>query len=391
MASDCEALTVDQYVRAASRTDQLRATGTVGFAMLGLFGGTGSLLAVAKKKQRDALSHPGYAEAVLEEIGDVLWYFAAIARRFRFELSDLAAAALVPGGVYREGGNSGLTLHALQAAQMETVDQPAPNFESSLLRLASAFALLSSELEAGTREVSRATVAEHLVTAMRCLVHAANDLGVTLEAAAIKNLGKIFDRWRGERGYPEPFDANMDPEEQLPRTMQIDIYERTVRDQVHVFQRSNGVFVGDRFSDDAVEGDDYRFHDVLHYAHVAVLGWSPVLRAQLRLKRRSDPKLDEVEDGARAVLIERGVTSWLFGQAQQLDFFDGVQRGGLPLDILKHVRQSVAGYEVERCPLWLWEEAILEGYKAFRFLQKHRRARISIDFPRRRLLIKGLG
>lgn len=58
--------------------------------------------------------------------------------------------------------------------------------------------------------------------------------------------------------------------------------------------------------------------------------------------------------------------------------------------MLKHVRQFVAGHEADRCPLWLWEEAILQGYAAFRFLQKNRRARITIDFARRRLRIKEL-
>lgn len=213
---------------------------------------------------------------------------------------------------------------------------------------------------------------------------------MTLEGAALKNLQKIFDRWPRERIYPPPSDEGMDAEEQLPRKMQIDVYERTVRGQVYVFQRSRGVYVGDRLTDNANEPDDYRFHDVFHYAYVAVLGWSPVIRALLRLKRKSDPKLDDAEDGARAILIEEGVTSWLFGQAQQLNFFDGVKRGGLPLDMLKHVRQFVSGYEADRCPLWLWEEAILQGYEAFRFLQKNRRARIGIDFAQRRLRIKEL-
>lgn len=191
-------------------------------------------------------------------------------------------------------------------------------------------------------------------------------------------------------GYPPAFDESNDAEEQLPRTMEVDVYERTVRGQVYVYQRSRGVYVGDRLTDNAMEPDDYRFHDVFHYAYVAVLGWSPVIRALLRLKRKSDPKLDDAEDGARAILIEEGVTSWLFGQAQQLNFFEGVKPGGLPLDMLKHVRQFVAGYEADRCPLWLWEEAILQGYAAFRFLQKNRRARIGIDFARRRLRIKEL-
>ena len=57
---------------------------------------------------------------------------------------------------------------------------------------------------------------------------------------------------------------------------------------------------------------------------------------------------------------------------------------------LDQMPQFVAGYESERCPLWLWEEAILQGYTAFRFLQEHRRGRVLIDFANRRLRIKEL-
>lgn len=390
MAEDFEALTVDQYVREAARTDQRKGPGTIGFTMLGLVGETGSLLAEAKKKQRDAASYLGYAEAVAEEIGDVLWYLAAVARRHRLALSDIAAAALVADGIYRAGDNAALSLHALQPAHMPLAKAPMPKFEHGLLGLAGEVGLLACEIDGAGQLGHRAAVAQRLVEIMRRLIQAATDSGVTLEGAAIKNLQKIFDRWPRERLYPAAFDEGKDAEEQLPRTMEIDVYERTVRGQVYVFQRSRGVYVGDRLTDNAIEPDDYRFHDVFHYAYVAVLGWSPVIRALLRLKRKSDPKLDDAEDGARAILIEEGVTSWLFGQAQQLNFFDGVKPGGLPLDMLKHVRQFVAGYEADRCPLWLWEEAILQGYAAFRFLQKNQRARIGIDFARRRLRIKEL-
>ena len=170
--------------------------------------------------------------------------------------------------------------------------------------------------------------------------------------------------------------------------MTIDVVERVIDGQPFVFQRSNGVNVGDRLTDNAAVPDDYRFHDVFHYAYVAVLGWSPVTRSLLRLKRKSLPTVDEAEDGARAMLIEEGVTTWLFGQAQQLRFFEGMRSGELPLDLLKEVREFVAGYEVERCPLWLWEEAILQGYAAFRFLREKRRARLSIDFKHRRLRVR---
>lgn len=390
MSADFEALTIEDYAKQAARTDQRTGKAALGFSMLGVFGETGSLLSEAKKKQRDAASYLGYADAVAEELGDVLWYLAAVARRSRLALADIAANAARSDEDWQAGGNDALTFHALQPAHIPLAKAPMLQFEHTLLALAGEVGVLVNDFQLGSLSRNKAALARRLVAVMRRLVQAANESGVTIEAAAVKNLHKIFDRWPQDRVYPAPFDAIMDPEEQLPRRMTIDIYERKVRGQTFVYQRSAGVYVGDRLTDNAAEPDDYRFHDVFHFAHVAVLGWSPVIRALLRLKRKSVPKLDETEDGARAILIEEGVTSWIFGQAQQLRFFDKVKRGGLPLDMLKHVRQFVAGYESERCPLWLWEEAILQGYAAFRFLQEHRRGRAQIDFARRRLRIKEL-
>ncbi len=389
MTDDFETLTIATYAKQASRTDQRSGGNALGFSMLGLFGEVGSLLSEAKKKQRDDASYLGYADAVAEELGDVLWYLAAIARRGRIALNDIAAA-VANDGQSRAGENDALTFEALQPSHIRLVKAPMPQFEHTLLALAGDTGILVNDFQTGGLASDRNALALRLVTVMRRLVQAANESGVTIEAAAIKNLHKIFDRWPRERIYPPPFDAAMDPEEQLPRRMSIDVYERTVRGQVYVYQRSGGAFVGDRLTDNAIEPDNYRFHDVFHYAHVAVLGWSPVIRALLRLKRKSDPKLDDAEDGARAILTEEGITSWIFGQAQQLNYFEGVKRGGLPLDMLKHVRQFVAGYESEHCPLWLWEEAILQGYAAFRYLQTHRRGRVLIDFANRRLRIKEL-
>ena len=106
-------------------------------------------------------------------------------------------------------------------------------------------------------------------------------------------------------------------------------------------------------------------------------------RSLFRLKRKSLPKVDEAQDGARATLIEEGITTWIFGQAVDLDLFEHLRPGELPFDLLKHVRQFVAGYEAEQCPLWLWEDAILQGYSAFRYLREHRRARIHVDMTNR--------
>lgn len=387
MGGEFELLTVAAYARRAAATDQRKGARALAFSMLGLFGEVGSLLSEAKKKQRDAASYLGYADAVAEELGDVLWYLSAIARRSRLSLADITAAAV--DDAWSPGANDALTFHALQPKHMPLAKAPTEAFEDTLLALAGEVGTLVNDFRPGTGGKASGQRAK-LIAVMRRLIQAANEAGVTLEGAAVKNLHKIYDRWPQHRAFPEPFDAAMDSEEQLPRRMQIDIYERTVGKQKFVYQRSNGAFVGDRLTDNAAEPDDYRFHDVFHYAYVAVLGWSPVVRSLLRLKRKSVPKIDEVEDGARATLIEEGVTTWLFGQAQQLKFFADVKRGGLPLDMLKDVRQFVEGYESARCPLWLWEEAILQGYAAFRFLQGHRRGRVTIDFPNRRLRIKEL-
>ena len=386
MSDDFTLLTINEYAQKAALTDQRKGKKALSFSMLGVFGETGSLLSEVKKKQRDKASYLGYADAVAEELGDVLWYVASIARRSGISLSAIAANA-VDGQTLTKSDD--LTFHALQPSHIPLGKEPTSEFEHQLLALAGQIGLLVNEYQSGVLK-DKVALLHRLTQVMLQLIKAANDAGVTLEAAAIKNLHKIFDRWPRERIYPSPFDAAMDVEEQLPRRMTIDVFERTVRKKVYVFQRSNGVFVGDRLTDNALEPDDYRFHDVFHYAHVAVLGWSPVVRALLRLKRKSDPKLDEAQDGARAILIEEGITSWIFGQAQQLGFFEGVKKGGLPLDMLKHIRQFVSGYEADQCPLWLWEDAILQGYKAFRFLKEHRRGRIQIDFTNRRLLAKEL-
>ena len=74
------------------------------------------------------------------------------------------------------------------------------------------------------------------------------------------------------------------------------------------------------------------------------MSWSPVIRALFRVKRKSAPTVDEAQDGARATLIEEGITTWIFGQALELDLFARHEaRQTSHLTFLKHVRQFVAG------------------------------------------------
>lgn len=360
---------------------------TLAFPLLGLFGETGSLLSVVKKKQRDKAAYLGYAPHVVEELGDVLWYLAVVADRGGIKLADIANNVQSQPTTWRKDSAQQLTFRAIQTSRKAPSRMPTRSFENTLLELAGEVGTLMSDQQArrlaGNKDVFRG----RLVAVMRALIRAADEAGVTLEQAAEENLKKIFDRWPTERTWADPFDVRAVAAEQLPRRLTIDIFERKVRGQCYVFQQCQGINIGDRLTDNAVEPDDYRFHDVFHYAYCAVLTWSPVVRALLRLKRKSQPLVDEAEDGARATLIEEGIASLIFGQAKRLDFFADMKSGDLSFDILKTVRQFVAGYESEQCPLWLWEDAILQGFTAFRFLRKNRRARLRLDMQRRRLFV----
>ena len=157
------------------------------------------------------------------------------------------------------------------------------------------------------------------------------------------------------------FDAGLSEEEQLPRTFRIEIKQRT---NGKSYLRWNGVFIGDPLTDNIGDPDGYRFHDVFHLAHAAILHWSPTFRALIRQKRKSDSALDENEDGGRAIVIEEGLTAYIFACAKELNLFEG--QTTVSFDLLKTIKNFVRGYEVEQCPLWLWEKAILQGYSVFR-------------------------
>ncbi len=75
------------------------------------------------------------------------------------------------------------------------------------------------------------------------------------------------------------------------------------------------------------------------------------------------------------------MTAWIFARAKELNFFAG--QSGLSFDLLKTVQQFVSGYEVEECPLSLWELAILQGFEVFRQVKQNNGGVIICDRPAR--------
>jgi NTP pyrophosphatase (non-canonical NTP hydrolase) len=379
-------LGLNEYQARAVETDRLTGRG-VTLPTLGLVGEIGSLLSEVKKKQRDTAAYVSYENAVLEEFGDALWYLATVAR-----LADVSLASLFADRV--NGVNSigaDVTFSALQPQHVLKLNTPAAQFERTLLNLAAAAGYLAGGIGEGSSETDKLVLAGQLRKIFDLLLVASDEAGVTLEAAALMSLEKAADRWPRERKYPPLFDDEFPEEEQLPRYLSIDVYEREAANgKSYVLQRCNGLFIGDRLTDNIMSPDDYRFHDAFHYAYAAVLGWSPVTRALFRRKRKSEARVDEGQDGARATLIEEGVATYVFGIAKDFDFFEGQKPGDLSFTFLKNVRQFVRGYEVDRSPLWLWEEAILQGNRAFRFLRIHRRGTLKVDLKKRSMTIEEL-
>ncbi|HYO60509.1 MAG TPA: nucleotide pyrophosphohydrolase, partial [Actinomycetota bacterium] len=104
----------DEYQRLAALTDARPDRSDVGFPLLGLAGEVGTLIAEHKKSMRFGEMYVSFPMQVAEELGDLLWYAAALARTCGLSLNEIAegnlrktAAAwsgeLPPAHVYDEG------------------------------------------------------------------------------------------------------------------------------------------------------------------------------------------------------------------------------------------------------------------------------------------------
>ena len=367
-------LSAVEFERFAAASDQL--SGDMDTALLGLVGEVGSLVSALKKKRRDTDGYLGYHDAVLEEVGDVLWYVSAVARRGGSSLADALARA-----INATQDIEGVTLGELVPASTDGLDEGA--FERALLELAGEAGDLAKRFVGAAYRDNVDALRGDLVKFLRPLGRAAGAAEVSLDEAGWRNIAKTQDRWPTERIFPPLFDEGLHVDEQLPRLLRVEIYEREVNGKKFVFQKAGGILLGDRLTDNHLPEDDYRFHDVFHLAYAAVLGWSPTTRALLKIKRKSLSKVDENEDGARANLIEEGLATWIFETAKRHQFFANTSQLGL--DLLKAVKNFVRGYEAEQLPLWLWERAILQGYAVFRALQVHRRGIVTVDLIQREI------
>lgn len=289
-------LGLDDYQRLAAATDVDSGSGDPLVPLLGLAGEVGALLAEFKKQQRPGgESYRGFHDGVVTELGDILWYLAALARRVEVQLSHVATA----------------------------------------------------------------------------------------------NLTKTRSRWlpSDPAGRPE-FDDSFPEDQRLPRQFTVDFNSHEDEaGRLQVRLRFEGAALGDPIDDNARFRDDYRFHDVFHLSHAAILGWSPVLRRLIKRKRKADSETDRAEDGARAGAIEEAVSALVFEMARAYDYFDGATR--VDDVLLEAVVGVTAGLEVAARTPADWESAILAGFSVWRELRQREGGTVVVDLDARTIAMAG--
>lgn len=362
-------MTLDEYQsRAAERLQEFKGKEANEVLAIGLVGEIGSFLAVVKKCARDEDAFAEFVSDARDECGDALWYFSTLCHQKNIKLSEVA------------NGAQGFADLQRNETAVPSRDDLSRVSAAVLLRAATSMSTFASGSEQGE---SRPELRQRASEAFADFLDVLRASKVSLVRAAHENLQKTLSRWPGD---PKPElpslpDAGCDELEQLPRHLEVEFRDIERNGKWYCFQLRGGLPLGDRLTDNARESDGYRFHDVFHLVYAAKFGWSPVLRDLLRLKRKSDPKVDETQDGARAKIVEEGIANWLFAKAEDHGYFKNP--GSIDFATLKTIKEMTRKLEIADAPYWLWEEAIREGFEVFSSLKENHGGTVTINLIKR--------
>ncbi len=214
---------------------------------------------------------------------------------------------------------------------------------------------------------------------------------LSLGDIAIHNLEKTTSRWlpTGEDDWVD-FDEHFPPGEQLPRsfTAQFAAFEEDGLQKVEVLV--DGKPCGAKLNDNSYVPDGYRFHDIFHMTCATLLGWSPVVRALMKRKRKSDRQTDEVEDGGRAIATDEALAAVVFSYAYQHTYLEEIKV--LDWQLLNQCHDLTESFEVGKRSFYEWEQTILKTFEIWRSVQqngggwvrfdrKNRSVEFSVDKP----------
>lgn len=229
-------------------------------------------------------------------------------------------------------------------------------------------------------------LAEEVGDLLWYVANMATKFDLDLAQVAEQNLAKCAGRW-GDLPAREPFDLDFPEDQRFPRQFSVDFLTYHDADGApRVRVMCKGKQFGDELSDLAHIKDGYGYHDVIHLAFAAVLGWSPLVRKMLGAKRRMDKKLDGVEDGGRAIATEEGLSAMIFAYARDYNFLEG--KSSLSTELLRMIRNMVRHLEVSVCTSGEWETAIVQGFKVWREVKKRRGGTVDVDLDKRCITLR---
>ena len=427
-------LMIHEYAAFVNKTDLAKDQPSERFdiALYGLVGEIGSLGAAIKKRllQGGRKDWNVANEEIIEELGDSLWYCFAIgaARGIgsSFVAEDIALLQEEVGG----SDDRSKRIREILGSRADQFLQSAPAFLNELETSATLdgfrkLAFLTSrtqedelvevclavlqqltaelmrhklpavELELNTRLAERpfARVLGEVVWHLAAL---ASLYSLNLGAVARQNMAKLHRRFG--RGNPTPLpDEGRPPNERIPRQFEV-AFVSVAKGCSRMYM--GGERLGDDLTDNSYGEDGYRFHDVMHLALMAKLGWSPVLRKLMGRKRRGSTKIDEVEDGARAAIVEEAIINAIYAEGRRVASLAALPGEAGPKQLftdsseisftfLKRLEALAYGIEVSKNNYWEWEDAILEGFALFNNLRRagrgsSRKAELSSSFENRR-------
>lgn len=424
-------LQYDNFVRETNRSAAKQPDDRAKIALYGLVGEIGSLLSAVKKQtisDTDTDDYLIYNAEIIEEIGDIIWYcFATIhamypdshVNVFFNNISFLNTMASDKSGQYekfqRMIGSKKIEEFIDQFSQTSTKSEDLTFDKYQNL------AIITARTEGkALRETCLAILWQHAAELLRTRLsdeerdinpilndrkakYILGDIAwhvsavayvykLSLNSVVEANIKKLSSR---RISTPTPLhDQNCPENQRFPRKFEIVFISTS---QKHCRMYYAGKRLGDELTDNSHKIDGYRFHDIMHLANVAKLGWSPVLRDLMKLKRKYDKSTDEIEDGARAKIVEEVVIKYIHTEGQQIL---ANRRSGSPnpdgllfrssddisFSFLKSISKIVSGHEVQNNQYWEWEAAILDGYKIFQKLAENGQGTVRIDLQERTIL-----
>lgn len=287
-----------------------------------------------------------------------------------------------------------MDLHTYQERAKKTDRNPGTNEQSRMIPLAG-LASETGELlgeykkylrDGESHKLFRERLAEEVGDLLWYVANVATKFELDLAQVAEQNLAKCEKRW-GNLQPRVPFDAGYPENERFPRQFSIDFliyHDENNSPRVRIMHK--GKQFGDDLTDNAHTKDGYGYHDVIHLAFAAVLAWSPLVRKMLDAKRRSNTKIDQVEDGGRAIATEEGVSAMIFAYVRDYNFMEG--KASVSTGLLRMIKNMVRHLEVSDCSAGEWEYAIVEGFKAWREIKRRRGGTVDLDLDKRTITVR---